>query len=105
MRLELILLISEFGLSCYNAAKVLDLSYPNAKAIYRIFRADNRVFSKARTFETKLQNDADGHLLKNSQVTRANVLRKLIQALKDDTFENNFKRSEICQRNFHEIFA
>ena len=43
MRLTLILLITEFGLSCYQAAKILEVPYTNAKVIYRVFRKDNRL--------------------------------------------------------------
>lgn len=45
MRLEILILITEFGLSCYAAAKVLDLPYTNAKLIYRVFRDENRIIS------------------------------------------------------------
>ena len=40
MRLGLIILIIEYGLSCYQAAKILSISYTNAKVIYRIFREE-----------------------------------------------------------------
>ena len=43
MRLKMLLLITEFGLSCYMAAKVLGMPYTNAKVIYRVFRLDKRV--------------------------------------------------------------
>ena len=45
MRLEILILITEFGLSCYQAAKVLDIPYTNAKLIYRVFRDDNRIIT------------------------------------------------------------
>ena len=43
LRLTMILLITEFGLSCYLAAKVLNMPYTNAKVIYRVFREEKRV--------------------------------------------------------------
>ena len=43
MRLKMLLLITEFGLSCYMAAKVLEMPYTNAKVIYRVFRMDKRI--------------------------------------------------------------
>ena len=48
MRLEILILITEFGLSCYQAARVLNLPYTNAKVIYRVFREENRVISNSR---------------------------------------------------------
>ena len=48
LRLKLILLITEFGLSCYLAAKVLNLPYTNAKVIYRVFRQDKRIVQNSR---------------------------------------------------------
>ena len=48
LRLKLILLITEFGLSCYMAAKVLNVPYTNAKVIYRVFRQDKRIVQNSR---------------------------------------------------------
>lgn len=48
MRLKMLLLITEFGLSCYMAAKVLDLPYTNAKVIYRVFREERRIVQNSR---------------------------------------------------------
>ena len=48
MRLEILILITEYGLSCYLAARVLGLPYTNAKVIYRVYREENRVTSNAR---------------------------------------------------------
>ena len=48
MRFEILILITEFGLSCYQAARVLNLPYTNAKVIYRVYRDENRVTSNAR---------------------------------------------------------
>ena len=46
--LKMLLLITEFGLSCYMAAKVLDLPYTNAKVIYRVFREERRIVQNSR---------------------------------------------------------
>ena len=48
VRLELLILIREFGLSCYLAARVLNLPYTNAKQIYRIYKEESRITSNAR---------------------------------------------------------
>ena len=39
----MLLMIPEFGVSCYMAAKVLEMPYTNAKVIYRVFRLDKRI--------------------------------------------------------------
>ena len=49
MRLTLILLITEFGLSCYLAAKVLGIPYTNAKVIYRVYKKEDRVVQNSRS--------------------------------------------------------
>ena len=74
VRLELIILIVEFGLSCYTAAKVLDLSYCFCKQIYRRFRA--------KKLKTEIQN-TDMLSAKNSKLVRKSALRKLSCALKN----------------------
>ena len=38
VRLELLLMITEFKMSCYLSAKILDLPYTNSKVIYRVFK-------------------------------------------------------------------
>ena len=48
LRLTMILLITEFGLSCYLAARVLNMPYTNAKVIYRVFREDKRIVQGSR---------------------------------------------------------
>ena len=48
LRLKMLLLITEFGLSCYMAAKVLEMPYTNAKVIYRVFRLDKRIVQNSR---------------------------------------------------------
>ena len=37
-RLKLVALIATFGLTCYQAAKIQDIPYTNAKVIYRAYR-------------------------------------------------------------------
>ena len=48
MRLQLLLMITEFGLSCYQTAKILNLPYTNAKVIYRVFREEKRIISYSK---------------------------------------------------------
>ena len=57
----MLLMITEFGLSCYQTAKILNLPYTNAKVIYRVFREEKRISSysrnltKAPTFREEFQ--------------------------------------------------
>lgn len=37
-RLKLVAMIATFGLTCYQAAKIQDIPYTNAKVIYRAYR-------------------------------------------------------------------
>ena len=37
-RLKLVALIATFGLTCYQAAKIQDIPYTNAKVIYRAYK-------------------------------------------------------------------
>jgi len=39
-RLKLVALIATFGLTCYQAAKIQDIPYTNAKVIYRAYRLE-----------------------------------------------------------------
>ena len=48
VRLELLLMITEFKLSCYLSAKILNLPYTNSKVIYRVFKQENRIRSHSR---------------------------------------------------------
>ena len=82
LRLEILILITEFGLSCYLAARVLNLPYTNAKVIYRVFREENRVTSNARIRMKNLCYGTTGtFLLKNASIMRENAKRKLVFAL------------------------
>ena len=42
-RLIMLILIKKYGLSCYLAARILDIPYENAKQIYRGLRRENRI--------------------------------------------------------------
>ena len=53
MRLQLLLMITEFGLSCYQTAKILNLPYTNAKVIYRVFREEKRIISYSKNVSSK----------------------------------------------------
>ena len=60
-RIILLVLITEFSLSCYQAAKVLNIPYTNAKVIYKVFRSENRVISNSqRDFSTDLNKVING---------------------------------------------
>ena len=37
-RLRLVALVATFGLTCYQAAKIQDIPYTNAKVIYRAYK-------------------------------------------------------------------
>ena len=74
MRLEILILITEYGLSCYLAARVLGLPYTNAKVIYRVYREENRVTSNARIRMKNLCYGTTGtFLLKSSAILRENA--------------------------------
>ena len=85
MRLTLILLISEFSLSCYLAAKVLEIPYTNAKVIYRIFKKENRVVQNSRNPQGNHNFlPSQVYLLNNSlDALRIYSRQKLIEALHD----------------------
>jgi len=55
-RLKLVLMISEYGLTCYKAAKLIQIPYTNAKVIYRKFKKENRVIRTHRHYTSNLQN-------------------------------------------------
>ena len=69
MRFEILILITEFGLSCYQAARVLNLPYTNAKVIYRVYREENRVTSNAR-YRQNTDGMSEGALVANSYIMR-----------------------------------
>ena len=48
-RLEVLILVDEFNLSCYQASKVLKITYTNTKLIYRTFRKEKRIAQKTNT--------------------------------------------------------
>ena len=67
MRFEILILITEFGLSCYQAARVLKLPYTNAKVIYRVFRENKRITSNARARRKGFHEE---YLLKHAHLIR-----------------------------------
>ena len=79
MRLEILVLITEFGLSCYQAARVLNLPYTNAKVIYRTFREENRVTSNSRLNGRNAFSES--YLLDHAYIMRNSAFKKLIIAL------------------------
>ena len=44
-RLQMLILITEFGLSVKQAVKILEVPYPNARFIYKVFQMEKRVIS------------------------------------------------------------
>ena len=74
-------MITEFGLSCYQAARVLNLPYTNAKVIYRVFREENRVTSNSRVKKQNLYGLPETYLLKHAYIMRQDAKRKLNFAL------------------------
>ena len=105
LRLELLILITEFGLSCYLAARVLNLPYTNAKVIYRVFREENRVTSNARIRMKNLCYGSTGSfLIKNAQIMRQSAMKKLVVALSNRTM-TDFQRTKIFDNNFDVLIA
>ena len=70
MRLQLLLMITEFGLSCYQTAKILNLPYTNAKVIYRVFREEKRIISYSRNITRAPAVREDYQLLQNYPMLR-----------------------------------
>ena len=56
-------MITEFGLSCYQTAKILNLPYTNAKVIYRVFREEKRIISYSRNITKTPNGNEDYQLL------------------------------------------
>ena len=81
MRLQLLLMITEFGLSCYQTAKILNLPYTNAKVIYRVFREEKRIISYSRNITRAPAVREDYQLLQNYPMLRQDALVKLASAL------------------------
>ena len=104
MRLQILILITEFGLSCYMAARVLNLPYTNAKVIYRVFRDENRVTSNARAKVRKIYGSSSKELLTHHDTMKDDVLRKLEIALHDGTM-TNCQRTKIYDSNFDTFFS
>ena len=81
-RIELLILITEFGISCYQAARVLDMNYGSAKVISRTFKKEQRVTSNARlNSKEKIYCVSEAHMLKTSHTIRKDALLKLALAL------------------------
>ena len=51
-RIQIIIAISEFGLNCLQASKLLNIPYVNTMIIYRQFKLDNKVVSQAKHHRT-----------------------------------------------------
>ena len=84
MRLQLLIMITEFGLSCYQTARILNLPYTNAKVIYRTFREEKRIASLRNFAKTPSWRDELHFLRQNFDFTRAEASKKIARALKSD---------------------
>ena len=89
MRLEILILITEFGLSCYQAAKVLDLPYTNCKVIYRTFRDENRVLGCSRSAKLLPSGLNDDYMLKNAYIMKKSALIKLFKAMNNGSMTDH----------------
>ena len=74
-------MITQFGLSCYQAARVLNVPYTNAKVIYRVYREENRVFSNSRSKKQGQGGLGEAYLLEHAYIMRQDARRKLDVAL------------------------
>ena len=70
IRIELLILITECGLSCYAAAQILNIPYTNAKVIYRVFRVENRVMATSNIRKKSSNMYGDLVLKKATMKTR-----------------------------------
>ena len=80
IRIELLILITECGLSCYAAAQILKIPYTNAKVIYRVFRVENRVMATSNIRKKSANMNGD-QILKKATMMRTSAYKKLIEAL------------------------
>ena len=102
-RLELLLLITEFGLSCYLAARILGLRYAHAKRIYRVFTRERRVRSHFRS-PTKVIDLRAERTQNICQTLRQICLCKLKAAL-DSTLLKDWQKEKIRDSNFDELIG
>ena len=102
-RLELLIMITEFGISAYLAARILGLPYPEAKMIYRIFKRENRIRSHFRKPRFLAYYDA-AHALSNCLTVKNTCLRKLKSALNCD-FLTAKQKQKIRTDNFDAIIS
>ena len=105
MRLQLLLMITEFGLSCYLTAKILNLPYTNAKVIYRVFREENRIISY--TWKAWNSNDVprgEIELRKSYPYLRQEALIKLANVLETGLLTEP-QRAKIYDQNFDEFIG
>ena len=70
LRLEILIMITQFGLSCYQAARVLKVPYTNAKVIYRVYREEKRVFSNSRSKKLEQGSMGEAYLLEHAYIMR-----------------------------------
>ena len=97
----LLILITEFSLSCYQAAKVLNIPYTNAKVILKVFRSENRVISNSqRAFRPDSCRDISGaNLLKSYPLLRSKALQVLTTVLESNLLSGHYKE-KIFDQNF-----
>ena len=106
-RIEILILITEFGLSCYQAARVLDLPYTNAKLIYRVFRDEKRVVSatgRCRKGDRDSISFSDTYMLKNAYLMRKQAVRLLFEAMGNGSMTES-QVSKIYDHNFDEFLG
>ena len=77
------ILICEFKLSCYQASRVLNLPYTNAKVIYRAFKDKNEIISNHNLNKTNKYGMSEESLMKRPYVIREDAVQKLRVAMQD----------------------
>ena len=98
----MVILVEEFGLSIYAAAKVLDLTYINAKQMYRIYRTENRIAPKTRSPID--YGMSEQFLLRKLDKNRVEAAKKLNHALQT-WIVGKKTRTEICDKHFDELIC
>ena len=78
-RIQLIILIFELGLPCFQVAKMLKIPYTNAKAIYRGFKVERKVLSHKRSIPS--QSFSLNHDDLNIEQLREESFQLLIQSI------------------------
>ena len=100
-RLIMLILIIKFDISCYLAARVLNIPYENAKQIYRGFRRENRIIWNLYNPLGSAEN-YNTLMLSQMEQLQQEAKRILIESLKTHMFTLP-QKIKVFQSNFDEF--